>query len=145
MSKLLTTISSRKDSSENRKSLRTLDGCYHCGKKEVGNIFCLLWEIWACKNCMVNHHQIDHKDCRATVKNLLSQKSESKYFNLTLTRYDGTMFSILCRRGIELPMEDHWLGTYIFFPDTLVLVREDRTTINKKILDALRLASSREG
>ncbi len=93
--------------------------------------------MWSCAKCLVKHHRIDHEDCHKVEKKLKEGSGEG-YFSLLLTRFDGQVFSTICRRGMKLEMEDHWLGTYIFFPATLILVVEDRKTINERILQALQ-------
>ena len=117
----------------------TVGHCYHCETKRVSNVFCDLWEVWACNDCLAGHHRLDHEDCKnAASKVAVEPAAEPQKIYLSLTRYDGRRLSFMCQRGYKLDLEEHWLGTYVFFPAAMVLVREDRKTINDLILKALR-------
>jgi hypothetical protein len=114
--------------------------CYHCETKAVTNTYCEVWRVWSCTDCLKRHHRAHHNDCRLEVPKALTPAPRNSHFRLYLTHYDGRPFSVLCRLGQKLEMQDHWLGTYIFFPDQMILCRETREIINKRILDGLQSA-----
>ncbi len=114
--------------------------CYHCETKKVTNVFCDLWEVWACMDCLARHHMLDHEDCKDPASKVAFEGAEPRRIYLSLTRYDGQMVSFMCQTGVKLEMEEHWLGTYVFFPGAMVLVLEDRAAINELILKALQVA-----
>lgn len=117
----------------------TTGHCYHCETKAVSNVFCDRWEVWACKSCLGQHHRLDHEDCKdLDGKSLSSEIAGPRKFALALTRYDGQTISFMCQVGQTLEMEEHWLGTYVFFTNAMVLVREDQEAINVKIQKALQ-------
>ncbi len=131
----------RQAKTEVRRELQplTTGHCYHCETKATTNVYCERWAAWACKNCLAQHHRLDHDDCKDTEqKGPTSDQSGPRLFSLSLTRYDGQAVSFMCQVGQKLEMEEHWLGTYVFFPSALVLVREDQQAINLKILKSLQ-------
>ncbi len=109
--------------------------CYHCETRANSNTYCQVWEMWACKGCLAKHHKVDHETCRVEEKEEVEGES---YFLINLTRYDGSTQRILCRRGEEIEMEDHFMGTMIFTAAGMVLVRENRDAINLLILEGLQ-------
>ena len=128
-------------SGQRPRELQPLDigPCYHCDTKALTNVYCDLWRVWACKSCLTTHHRAHHEDCRGpALHGVESFQTRSRTFVLWLTRYDGHLFSLTCRLGLKIEMEDHWLGTYVFLPGAMILVLEQRGEINSLILDALR-------
>ncbi len=123
------------------KQLTKLDigACYHCETRANSNTYCQLWDMWACKDCLQKHHRTDHETCKVEKE---EKEEGASYFLLTLTRFDGAMQRILCHRGEEVEMEDHWMGTMIFTPAGMVLVKENRETINRLILEGLQSLGS---
>lgn len=113
--------------------------CYHCGTKKSALLYCELWMVTACKECMQINHKSHHKTCKRDIpKNISAEPPKRPMFRVTLTRFDGQKIGLLMRLGDSLEMEEHWAGTYILAPQTLLLVMEDIPTINKTILAGLR-------
>ncbi|MCX6111271.1 MAG: hypothetical protein NTZ90_16875 [Proteobacteria bacterium] len=126
------------------KKLAALDigVCYHCNTRSNRNVFCELWNVWCCDPCLQRLHRTHHQTCDvdATATKGPAQRHEARYFTLWVTRYDGRKLPLTCRLGDKLEMEDHWLGTYIFARGGMLLVTEDRATINEKLLLGLKAA-----
>jgi hypothetical protein len=113
--------------------------CYHCGKKTSALRYCETWRVNACQECMTSHHLTHHKTCKKEIPRHLERKVvQPTYFRISLTRYDGHPISFRLRLGDSFEMEEHWLGTYILAPQSLVLVCEDISAINESILAGLR-------
>ena len=88
---------------------------------------------------MTTHHLTHHKTCKKEIpRNISKEVAQPTYFRISLTRYDGHRISFRLRLGDSFEMEEHWLGTYILAPQSLVLVSEDIDAINESILAGLR-------
>lgn len=114
--------------------------CYHCGAEKRPLLRCEIWEIGTCVQCYESFHQPHHKTCKreAPKSGSALRPTGPRYFSLNLTRFDGSPVRIQCELGQEIHMEDHWLGTYIYLSNGMVLVLEDRKEINEKILEGLK-------
>ena len=120
-----------------------LGHCYHCDAPPPDNILCEVWNIWTCKQCRRTHHFVHHDSCSIDTK-LPDPNKKNKYqrtnrnFSIMLTRYNGHQFLMTCQLGQKLDMEEHWLGTYIFLPGSMIMVQEKLKTINDRILESLQ-------
>ena len=123
--------------------------CFHCGKDESNLLSCEIWDVRTCRACRKRHHVGHHEQCtklqsaeEEEEETLLGPKktkgAETEYFYIRLTRFDGQSTRIRCRKGVELPLEEHWAGTYLIFTAGMVLVKENRDEINEKLLEGLR-------
>lgn len=116
--------------------------CFHCGKIKNMALHCEVWDVFTCQGCIKQHHARHHDSCRPNDESAESAKkvggAEASRFFILVNRFDGVPTRIQCERGRELPMEDHWAGTYIYHAAGLILVKESRDTINQLVLDGLK-------
>jgi len=122
------------------KDLVALDvlACQHCNIRSNANVFCEIWVVWTCIDCMRSVHRVEHTICIGKAEKNAEKDESPKYFTLWVTRYDGRKLPMSLRLGDKLEIENHWLGTYIFGGGGMILVTEDRATINERILLGLK-------
>ena len=117
--------------------------CFHCGDVVLRVVECKKWEVKTCYKCHEKHHKTHHKSCELENDaggglDGAHEGAEQVYFTIFLTRFDGVTLSLKCERGKEFQLEEHWAGTYVFGGAMVTLVKEDKKTINDRLLEGLR-------
>ena len=130
--------SSSRQTALGRPNSLEIGPCYHCESKARTNSFCQTWRIWSCTACLISLHRTSHESCKVDIDKVAQDKPRSSFFLVHLTRYDGLYFPLRCRLGDKLDMEEHWMGTYVFGGNRILLVSESPREINDKILEGLK-------
>ncbi len=117
--------------------------CYHCGVRKLNLLHCEIWGVKLCHACKQSVHSPHHSNCTKTAEieedGLKSSKPSIRTsFKLFLTHHSGRHINIECQPGIAIILEEHWAGTYLYFGASMLLVLEEKTDINHRIVEGLK-------